>query len=78
MWLLDFSQRVECLAKIQAQGAGKYGRSSFWLGALQTPEAFVAATRQVIIIMIVVVVLYINKINKSLTTPIIITINNRL
>jgi len=48
LFLDDFCQRVEMLHKLSAQGAGKYGRSNFWLGGLMNPEAFVAASRQAV------------------------------
>jgi len=46
LWIDDFVARIDLLHKLSGQGAGKYGRSAFWLGGLKNPEAFVAATRQ--------------------------------
>jgi dynein heavy chain 1 len=43
-WLSDFARRVEQLQHLSA--SADQGRSGLWFGGLQSPEAFLIATRQ--------------------------------
>jgi len=44
----DFVKRVELMAQLGGSPADKYSNLDIWLGGLQHPEAFVAATRQAV------------------------------
>jgi dynein heavy chain 1 len=51
LWITDFALRVKQLDKIvslasSSAGIGSLKSSTFWLGGLFTPEAFITATRQ--------------------------------
>ena len=47
LWIADFSRRVQQLERVVGLVSGGALKSStFWLGGLFTPEAFITATRQ--------------------------------
>ena len=54
LWVADFSRRVQQLERVvglvsgggRSGGGGALKASTFWLGGLFTPEAFITATRQ--------------------------------
>merc|ERR1719188_502233 len=47
LWVADFSRRIQQLERIVGLvSSGALKSSSFWLGGLFTPEAFITATRQ--------------------------------
>lgn len=48
IWITDFTKRVNQMAKLGKIPAEKYTGQEIWLGGLQAPEAFVAATRQAV------------------------------
>jgi dynein heavy chain 1 len=48
LWMTDFVKRCEQMAKISKTAAEQFCGVDIWLGGLQSPEAFVAATRQAV------------------------------
>jgi dynein heavy chain 1 len=48
LWMTDFVKRCDQMAKISKVPAEKFSDLDIWLGGLQSPEAFVAATRQAV------------------------------
>jgi dynein heavy chain 1 len=48
LWVSDFTKRVNQIAKISKVSAENYSNEDIWLGALQAPEAFVAASKQAV------------------------------